>query len=119
VGDARFVEHVVAVGVLPDLLRERGDACLGLALGHDPARSSTRAKWAGGSGITESREMRTSAGGLSTGSTRKSASGPGTASAGAGFRSTTTRLGSPSLGSGYGPRVTSARPTTDFSFPVW
>src|SRR5262249_11775185 len=113
------VEHVVAMVVLPDLLRERRDACLRLALRHDPARSSTRAKWAGVSGITESREMRTSSVVLSTGSIRKSASGTGVASGRTGFRSTTTRLGSPSLGSGYGPRVTSASPTTDFSLPVW
>src|SRR5204863_12652 len=60
VRDRGLVEHVVAVVVLAQLVRELADALLRLALGHvlPPARSTTRPTCAGGAGVTGGRGTR-------------------------------------------------------------
>ena len=69
--------------------------------------------------MVESRVFLTSATFCSAASVRNVASATGTANFRTGTMSTTTRLGSPSLGSGYGSESARESPTTDFSPPVW
>ena len=70
-------------------------------------------------GITESREMRTSGNVLNDASALISASVTGRGSFFTGAISTTADLPEGSWGSGYASASALAVPTTDFSPPVW